>query len=217
MFREQGDKTLLQRLRVHLRAIVPEQQIHLRAHAELARPVDAGLDCHGCARQQTSGIVRFVIVQVRAGAVDFGPQTVSCAMEELLGISGSGKQLPHVAVHLVASDRLSAGNCTGDELDCSIACSAQLCKRLGKAIRRNFAGVRHPGDIGVERIGRVGLCPDVNEYQVAQPNRRRILRCGGVVRIGCPLCARNDGGMVGHQPLLPQPLQQELLHSVLLR
>src|SRR5258708_12263652 len=74
-------ESLLQCARDGARALANEH-IDLRADAERRR-IHAGLDREAGARNQAPLVVRFEVVHMDAIAVDLGPETVPCAMDEL--------------------------------------------------------------------------------------------------------------------------------------
>src|SRR5258708_16661681 len=66
------------------------EHIDLRADAERRR-IHAGLDREAGARNQAPLVVRFEVVHMDAIALDLGPETLPCAMDELRAAA----PLPH--------------------------------------------------------------------------------------------------------------------------
>jgi hypothetical protein len=52
--------------------------------------IHAGLDGHAGAREQPALVVRLEIVEMRAVAMDFLSQTMSCSVDEMVPESGRG-------------------------------------------------------------------------------------------------------------------------------
>ncbi len=118
-------------------------------------------------------------------------------------------------VDLPPAQFLPAAAGTLHEVHRGVACGGDCLERLCITLRHGRPGKSHPGNVSKHRARRVQFAPEVEQHQIARPNRamrarrRQVMRVAGVLGGGHVRCG------VADEPLVDEPLRHQLLDVVL--
>src|SRR5579872_4867654 len=207
----------------HQSAGLIHEQVDFRANPELGQ-IHAGLDGEAGPRKNFALVVGFEIVHVRTGAVDFFPNGMAGAMEEIFTQAGAVDMRARCIVDFEAAQLAMGGDGILDALDGFIARGLHDVEHVLNPLGNFFAAIADPGDVVVDAAGLFQFSPHVDQHQVAAADLRARVLSRVVVRIGC-VSVHSDVGTVidehaflaiaGEDELLDVPLGDALARALL--
>src|SRR6267378_1345138 len=145
-------------------------------------------------------------------------ETYTLSLHDALPISAVAGFLDVVsnrAVDLPACHSLAHGGGLEHSLYPRIAAVADDLEDLALFVGRCFADEAGPGDVVVDRAGRVFLCPDIEQHEVSFANWSGAFSMRFVVRIAAVGIYGHDGRVVRDEVLATKGFHEPLLHRVL--
>src|SRR5215203_2824562 len=186
--------------------------VNFRTNAERIE-IQTRLDREPRASDQSSIVMSFVVVHMRAVAVDIAPEVMAGTMQNLFPETGTLEHVPRGAIDLPPAEIAL--------LHCRLLhqCGGRVPRLTyglegGSHLRGNIsAGEPHPSNIGKYGSGIVLLLsPQIQQHQLVimnlagAPCRRQVMRIARV------FLSRHDRRCIAHEPLFIKPRHHLLLN-----
>src|ERR1700730_901352 len=171
---QQRDDLVLGWRGAYFGAAVLDRHVEFATHAEASRQINSRLDREAGAIDERAMVVGLERVEVGAGAMHLAADRMAGAMDELLAEAGALDDATRGAVGLLAADRLCGAGAGADELDRGVARRGDDRENARVFLGHSLARIGHPGQVRVDTVRARLLGPQIEQHQVAAPDRRRV-------------------------------------------
>src|SRR5579875_1767641 len=200
----------------HLDIALQDEQVDLAAYAKPGQ-VDARLHRAAGTGQQGARVLRLVVIQIGPVAMHMRyADAVARAVHEIVPVARLSDNAARNIIDLPSLDALAGGQALTDEGNARIACAPHNLKNL--ALRQwdliVCAGKGHPGIVSENRVGLRHLRHEIEEDQIAAPERATRIGRWRVVRIAGISVHRYVRWIIRHQPRLPHQVPEALLDAI---
>ena len=192
-------------------AVFADVDVHLRAHAEVAK-VYARLDGNGDAGDDLAGVARLQAVEVDGVAMHLPPQAVAQPVVEVASETGCVDEVPGGPVQLPALEGAFLPESVLHLRESQVPRADYRVEDPLVAFQYLVAHEGGPGDVSEHRVRPRQAAPQVDQHPVALPDRGRRGWRGFEVGVGRVLVDRDDRPVRDLQPLFHEPGVYELRH-----
>src|SRR5208283_5504969 len=133
------------------------------------------------------------------------------AMDEVIAVAGGFDHLAGGAIGLLATYYAPLRDATLNQLDGGVARAGHGPEDLREGVGHGHGRTAHPGEIAVDTFGRLLFGKQVEQNQIAVPDRRVALLAGAEMRIRGVGVDRHDRRFIGAQTMRGDPAEHETL------